>query len=104
MFGKPEWFKKKVLGWGLTPVSWQGWVYALVWAGVITGPFTYMIVNEMIVQSIVWLVAGILAITYDVYLILQAMEAEERKKLFFIGEDGDDAKVVTKNFDLEVRE
>lgn len=27
MIGKPEWFKKKKFGWGLTPVTWQGWVY-----------------------------------------------------------------------------
>ena len=35
MFGKPQWFREKKLGWGLTPVTWQGWVYALVWAAVL---------------------------------------------------------------------
>lgn len=31
MFGKPEWFKpRKYTGWGLTPKTWQGWVYIAV--------------------------------------------------------------------------
>ncbi len=31
MLGKPEWFKRrKWLGWGLMPATWQGWVYTLV--------------------------------------------------------------------------
>jgi cobalamin synthase len=30
MIGKPEWFKRrKYTGWGLTPKTWQGWVYIL---------------------------------------------------------------------------
>ncbi|MFA6427669.1 MAG: hypothetical protein WCW16_04495 [Candidatus Magasanikbacteria bacterium] len=28
MFGKPQWFKRrKYGGWGLSPATWQGWVY-----------------------------------------------------------------------------
>lgn len=28
MLGSPKWFKRrKYTGWGLTPVTWQGWVY-----------------------------------------------------------------------------
>jgi len=31
MFGKPEWFKRrKYGGWGLYPVTWQGWVYIAI--------------------------------------------------------------------------
>jgi hypothetical protein len=26
------WFKKKLYGWGWTPVKWQGWVTLLVWS------------------------------------------------------------------------
>lgn len=30
MIGKPEWFiRRKYTGWGLTPKTWQGWVYIL---------------------------------------------------------------------------
>lgn len=28
MLGNPKWFKRrKYSGWGLTPATWQGWVY-----------------------------------------------------------------------------
>lgn len=30
MIGKKEWFRKKTFGWGLTPKTWQGWVYVAV--------------------------------------------------------------------------
>jgi len=31
MIGKAEWFsRRKYTGWGLTPKTWQGWVYVLV--------------------------------------------------------------------------
>jgi hypothetical protein len=39
MFGKPRWFKPKRFGWGLTPVSWQGWIYVLVWIVVLLIPY-----------------------------------------------------------------
>ncbi|MBR9678588.1 MAG: hypothetical protein GOU97_04830 [Nanoarchaeota archaeon] len=36
MFAKPEWFKRrKYTGWGLTPATWQGWVYILFMIGVL---------------------------------------------------------------------
>ena len=34
MFGSPDWFRPKTIGWGLTPVRWQGWAYALTWVSV----------------------------------------------------------------------
>lgn len=31
MIGKPQWFKRrKYLGWGLMPVTWQGWLYSII--------------------------------------------------------------------------
>ena len=34
MIGKSEWFgRRKYGGWGLTPKTWQGWVYIVVFAG-----------------------------------------------------------------------
>ncbi len=30
MIGCKEWFERRWFGWGLTPVTWQGWVYVLV--------------------------------------------------------------------------
>ncbi len=104
MFGKPQWFKRKVFGWGLTPVSWQGWVYTLVWVLVMTGPFTFFISSEKVIEAMVWIVASIGALVWDVKKTLDAMEQEDRKNLFFIDEDQKDAKVAARNYDLQVRE
>ncbi|MCE5270966.1 hypothetical protein LLH00_06740 [bacterium] len=30
MLGKKDWFRRKDMGWGIEPVTWQGWVYMLV--------------------------------------------------------------------------
>lgn len=30
MIAKKEWFKPRILGWGLRPVMWQGWVYIAI--------------------------------------------------------------------------
>jgi hypothetical protein len=35
LFGKASWFRKRELGWGLVPITWQAWVYGVVWYGVI---------------------------------------------------------------------
>jgi hypothetical protein len=35
MLGKPEWFTYRSMGWGITPKSWQGWVYALVFISLV---------------------------------------------------------------------
>ena len=32
MFRKAAWFRPKRFGWGIFPISWQGWVYTMVWA------------------------------------------------------------------------
>lgn len=36
MFANPKWFKRrKYLGWGITPATWQGWLYLLGYVAVI---------------------------------------------------------------------
>ncbi len=34
MFGRPEWFTKRIAGWGIAPKTWQGWVYMLVFTAI----------------------------------------------------------------------
>ncbi len=43
MFGKPEWFRPKSFGWGLTPITWQGWLYTAAWSAVMIVPFIGLI-------------------------------------------------------------
>lgn len=40
MIGKPAWFRPRKAGWGIYPITWQGWVYvgsilALCFAGML---------------------------------------------------------------------
>lgn len=35
MLGKPEWFTYRSIGWGITPRTWQGWVYVLVFISIV---------------------------------------------------------------------
>jgi hypothetical protein len=76
MFGKPSWFVPKSFGWGLHPVTWQGWAYTFAWVGVIAVPFVVLLTRESqggglkVFEASIWLMATISALFYDVYLIL----------------------------------
>mgnify|MGYP006969599056 CR=1 FL=1 len=59
MFGNPAWFEPKKVGWGLTPVTWQGWVYTAAWVGVLTIPFTALMLVQQFPEAFAWLVLGI---------------------------------------------
>ncbi len=34
MLGKKDWFRRKDMGWGIEPLTWQGWVYIAIAVGV----------------------------------------------------------------------
>lgn len=74
MFGSPDWFKPKSIGWGLTPIRWQGWVYTLAWVGVIGLPFALLLLRGQTAESIAWLVVTCGALIYDVREILKKMQ------------------------------
>jgi len=40
MNNKKIWFRRKTYGFGWTPVSWQGWVFLLVWVAVFLSLFS----------------------------------------------------------------
>ena len=54
MFGKPEWFVKRQAGWGLQPVTWQGWVYTLAWAGLIGAPLIALLARQQWAEAGIW--------------------------------------------------
>ncbi len=103
MFGKSEWFTR-VFHWGLVPNSRQGWIYATVWAGVVTLPALLLWWQRGTLAAVVWLVASVLLAVWEGRSLLASMESAERKNLFFIGEEDGDSKVATRNFDLHVRD
>ncbi len=81
MFGNPKWFKRrKYSGWGLTPASWQGWVYTLGIVGLlismmfIAQRFDLSAVN---VSVIVFIALGLLSA--EVIHIAAGMPKDERE-------------------------
>jgi len=75
MFGKPQWFCKKTVGWGLRPVDWRGWVYAMVWAAVICVPFVSLLVQSKVIESLIWVVAMMAAMLWDVRSVMRDIDA-----------------------------
>jgi len=111
MFGKASWFREKRIGWGLTPVTWQGWVYTLVWTAVLLVPFYALILRGQVVESLIWMAAAILLLIWDVWQIIRAGRAapsdttpDSHSDVLYIGDDAtDDNGISTPNYDLHVR-
>ncbi|NTV23700.1 MAG: hypothetical protein HGA85_04970 [Nanoarchaeota archaeon] len=64
MIGKPEWFKYRIFGWGISPKTWQGWIYAAIVAfaiGLVTSstltaavkPWVFGIVFGVIILDVI---------------------------------------------------
>jgi len=112
MFGKPEWFRDKTVGWGLKPVTWQGWAYTAVWGAVIAGPFAMLMTSSQasmeyrLVSAGTWLAVMLSGLIWDVWQIKKARNAPpvtaKKEPVLYIGDD--DVKTVsTKNLDLQLR-
>ena len=91
MFGKPEWFTRKKFGWGLVPVTKEGWMYAGGWATVLVGGVLILLlfggedvsVLETSIKIFVWLGVMIGVLVVDVKMILRAMKRREEEKDVF---------------------
>ena len=82
MFGKPHWFRKKKIGWGLTPITFRGWVYAVTWLTAAGG-----------------------FLMYDIRHIMVAMKPPaSADDVLYIGDDEPARnRLATRNFDFQVR-
>ncbi len=107
MFGKPEWFRKKNIGWGLRPVSWKGWLYAMAWAAVICVPFILLVANRQLIESLVWAVVMMFALLWDVQHVMRELKKTrfEDADVLIIDEDTepDPSHFATRSYDLHVR-
>lgn len=80
MIGKTEWFnRRKYTGWGLTPKTWQGWVYIGVFVGIIVG-LTKLPVDELIKNLGIGITVGILLI--DSLHIMASITLDEMETKF----------------------
>jgi hypothetical protein len=116
MFGNPDWFKPKTIGWGLTPVRWQGWAYTLAWVGIIGLPFALLLLRGQPTESLTWLAVTCGALIYDVRDILHKMQrvnfndtiTSERvapqSDVFYIGDSqAGNTSVATRNYSFKVK-
>ena len=107
MFGKPNWFRSKAFGWGLTPITWQGWAYTAVWGGLLVAPFWLFITSHRELEAVVWLVCGSGLLIYDVRSILTAMKPPVVKKpqddVLYIGPESGAAELATRKYDMRLR-
>jgi divalent metal cation (Fe/Co/Zn/Cd) transporter len=80
MIGKPEWFtRRKYGGWGLTPATWQGWVYviAMILPLMIFSALPYWTTEVRLAVTGVW----VLVLAVDVIDIMMRLRMDEREKL-----------------------
>ncbi len=80
MFAKQGWFKRrKYTGWGLTPASWQGWLYILV----IIAPLIAVQEIDSIPGSVrLWFMLGWAAvIAVDLIDTMRKLPTDEREKI-----------------------
>lgn len=107
MFGKPQWFRPKAFGWGLRPVTWQGWVYSAVWAATIALPFVALLLwREAAIEAVAWMAVSITALIFDVRQILRAMGESEKptaEEVFYIGDDPAGEQLATRQFDMHLQ-
>lgn len=117
MFGNPDWFRPKTVGWGLTPIRWQGWAYALTWMGIIGLPFTLMLVWGLVPQSFVWVAVMAGGLLYDVRDIRKQMQRASfnaaavatrtqapEKDILYIGDsEAGTTSLATRNYSLKLK-
>jgi hypothetical protein len=115
MFGKPHWFRDKAIGWGLRPITWQGWLYSALWVAAIAGPFVLLIGRQQPLEAMTWMALGLGALMVDVRQILLAMNppqavpvasapAKREDNVLYIMDDSQThARVATRGFNLQTR-
>ena len=116
MFGKPQWFRPKSIGFGLVPVRWQGWAYTVGWASAIGLPFLVLIGRHQALEAMAWVGLSLGALTYDVWQILRAIRGRQGahgvtgmpavspdEGVLYIMDSRPGQPVATRNYDLQVR-
>jgi len=104
MFGKPEWFVVKQVGWGLRPAAWQGWAYAASWSAVILLPFLMLLLQGLGLESLIWMVAAGATAIWDVNSIVRLLQTGQDEDVLYIGDDEPAAEqFASRKFDFRLR-
>jgi hypothetical protein len=80
MIGKPEWFgRRKYSGWGITPKTWQGWVYiaAIIAPIAIFQALPFWSMTVRLVITGIWA----LFLAFDITDIMVHLKKDEREQI-----------------------
>ena len=64
------WFRRKRFGWGLRPISWQGWLLTIVYVAILVA------LGATIASSQGWLFVTAFAILTALYLLVAYLTKE----------------------------
>jgi len=113
MFGRPDWFRPKRFGWGLVPITWQGWLYSAGWLGGIMLPFLLLTGRHQPFEASIWLAISCGLLARDVWQILHSYPgsaasaissaAGQNDNVLYILDSQPGQPVATRNFNLQVR-
>ncbi len=87
MFGRPDWFRDKEVGWGLTPITWAGWAYTVAWIAAIAAPFGGLLLLRGVLPAVIWLAVSIGTLVWDVRQIKSARRALVAANVYYIGDE-----------------
>ena len=106
MFGKPEWFREKKIGWGIVPITWRGWGYSALWMFDMAGPFVALLARHQVVESLIWLAASMGTLLFDVRQILKAKRKPDDAEVLYIGEEEEThtEQLATQHYNLQLRQ
>jgi len=85
MIAKKEWFKPRIFGWGLRPVTREGWIYVIVMVLLVGG-----VANLPIDDIIKVILAGVIMVIFmvDVLIVMfqmyKKLDERERKHQMII--------------------
>jgi len=116
MFGKPQWFRPKAFGWGLLPITWQGWAYSAAWLGIVGLPFIVLAGRHQGLEAMVWLGLAVGALVYEMRQVLRGFgvpagttaaasgsAAKSNDNVLYITDSRPGQGVATRNYNLQVR-
>ncbi len=115
MFGRQEWFRPKRIGWGLVPITWQGWFYSAGWMGGIMLPFLLLAGRHQPTEASIWLAVACGLLAFDVRQILRGYKSssatatpatatgQRDDNILYILDSQPGQPVATRNFNLQVR-
>lgn len=83
MIGNPNWFKRrKYTGWGLTPTTWQGWLYVIVSTGTIISVAALIKYQSIQLHYQITIILSMIALmVLDVLDIARQINKDERERM-----------------------